>query len=130
MTRHSTTKSIDIADLRIGMFVTRLEVAWSATEFPLQGILIRNRQDILKISTDKNALLSSDELVKARLFYEKYREQLQSVGFFIINREFINLASSRDENIGVSSFINDQRPELISEVFKGIPAFTNISALP
>jgi len=50
MTKYRTTKEIDVAELRIGMFVTRLETAWSATEFPLQGTLIRNRQDILKIS--------------------------------------------------------------------------------
>ena len=48
------------------MYVTRLEVPWSATEFPLQGVLLTSRQDILKISRygqsvhiDQNKSLSS-----------------------------------------------------------------------
>jgi len=31
--------------------VSRLEIAWCATEFPLQGVLIKSRQDILKVSS-------------------------------------------------------------------------------
>ncbi len=50
MLKFTTTKTIDIAELRIGMYVTRLEVPWSSTEFSLQGTLIRDRQDILKLS--------------------------------------------------------------------------------
>lgn len=50
MARYLVTKKIDTADLRIGMYVTALEVPWSATEFPLKGVLIKSTQDILKIS--------------------------------------------------------------------------------
>lgn len=50
MPKHIETKKVKIADLRIGMFVTRLEVPWSATEFPLKGMLLTSTQDILRIS--------------------------------------------------------------------------------
>ena len=50
MPNYLETKRVNIADLRIGMFVTRLEVPWSATEFPLKGVLLTSTQDILRIS--------------------------------------------------------------------------------
>jgi len=50
MAKYLVTKKIDTADLRIGMFVTALEVPWSITEFPLKGILIKSSADIDKIS--------------------------------------------------------------------------------
>lgn len=50
MSTFSTTKVINTADLRIGMYVSQLEIPWIATEFPLQGILVRNTQDIFNLS--------------------------------------------------------------------------------
>ena len=50
MAKYLVTKKIHTADLRIGMFVTSLAVPWSATEFPLKGILIKSSLDILKLS--------------------------------------------------------------------------------
>ena len=86
-------------------------------------VLVQVTQELLKESTDNGALLSSDALNKVRLFYEKYQDQLQSVGFFIINKEYLNFASSIDENIGLTNLIYDQNPGLISQVFKGSPVF-------
>jgi HD-GYP domain-containing protein (c-di-GMP phosphodiesterase class II) len=51
MKTYSTSKKIAVTDLQVGMFVSSLEVAWSSTDYPLQGTLVRNRQDILKISS-------------------------------------------------------------------------------
>ncbi|TQV87904.1 HD-GYP domain-containing protein [Aliikangiella coralliicola] len=50
MSKHIETRRLNVAELRIGMYVTRLETPWSATEFPLEGVLIKSREDILKIS--------------------------------------------------------------------------------
>lgn len=50
MAKYLVTKKIDAAELRIGMYVTALTVPWSATEFPLEGILIKSSLDIVKIS--------------------------------------------------------------------------------
>ena len=51
MSQYNRTLLIDTADLRIGMYVSQLEVPWSATEFPLQGVLIRSRHDLFKVSS-------------------------------------------------------------------------------
>lgn len=50
MAKYLVTKKINASDLRIGMYVTSLAVPWSATEFPLEGVLIRSSLDIVKIT--------------------------------------------------------------------------------
>ena len=92
-------------------------------EFGRDPVLVEATREILTVSKDKNALLSSDALGKLRSFYNKYKGPLQSVGFFIIDKNYLNLASSRNENIGVLSIIYDQRPELIQKVFEGNSVF-------
>jgi HD-GYP domain-containing protein (c-di-GMP phosphodiesterase class II) len=51
MSRYAKTKLINAADLRIGMYVTKLEVPWNETEFPLQGVLVRSSSDIFKLAS-------------------------------------------------------------------------------
>ena len=43
-------QEIDSADLQIGMYVSRLDRDWNGTPFPLQGVLVRGREDIDQIS--------------------------------------------------------------------------------
>ncbi len=56
MAKHIQTKRIGITELRIGMFVARLQVPWSATPFPLEGILIESHNDIQKVAKYGNTL--------------------------------------------------------------------------
>ena len=42
-------QEIDSADLQVGMYVCRLDRDWNDTPFPLQGVLIRSREDIVEI---------------------------------------------------------------------------------
>ncbi len=42
-------QEIDSADLQVGMYVCRLDRDWNDTSFPLQGVLIRSREDIDQI---------------------------------------------------------------------------------
>lgn len=42
-------QEIDSADLQVGMYVCRLDRDWNGTPFPLQGVLIRTREDIDQI---------------------------------------------------------------------------------
>lgn len=41
------------------------------------------------------------------------------LGFFVIGRDFTNLASMRDSNLNQRNLIAEQRPELLRRVFKG-----------
>ena len=86
-------------------------------------ILAQATQEILNISMDKNALLSSEAVNKVREFYEDNQVQLQSIGFYIINKENLNLTSSRNESLTNLNFIYNQKPGLINQVFKGNTVF-------
>ena len=92
-------------------------------EFGRDPVLVEATREIITVPKDKNELLSSDALIKVRAFYDKYKGPLESVGFFIIDKNYLNLASSRDENIGVQSVIYSQRPELMQKVFEGNSVF-------
>ncbi len=41
---------IPVSQLKLGMYVCRLDIPWERTHFPLQGLLIRNLKDIEEIS--------------------------------------------------------------------------------
>lgn len=43
-------QEIDSSELQVGMFVSRLDRDWNGTPFPLQGVMLRTRDDIEKIS--------------------------------------------------------------------------------
>lgn len=49
MASFSESRKIAISDLRVGMYVSRLELPWQVTEFPLEGVLVRNQLDIMKL---------------------------------------------------------------------------------
>ncbi len=42
-------QEIDVADLQVGMFVSRLDRDWTATPFPLQGLMVRSTDDIADV---------------------------------------------------------------------------------
>ncbi|WP_196139399.1 DUF3391 domain-containing protein [Aliikangiella sp. G2MR2-5] len=56
MARHIETTEIPITELRIGMYVTKLQVPWSATPFPLEGVLVENNEDIIELTQYGNSL--------------------------------------------------------------------------
>ena len=92
-------------------------------EFGRDPILVEATREILKVKKDQKSLLTSDAMVKLRAFYAKYQGPLESAGFFIIDKEYLNLASSRDENVGIPSVIYEQKPELMKKVFAGNSVF-------
>jgi len=92
-------------------------------EFGRDPILVEATREILTVSKETNALLNSDAQMKLRAFYDKYKGPLESAGFFIIDKNNLNLASSRDENVGTQNVIYRQRPELMMKVFEGHSVF-------
>ncbi len=49
MTTEIEETRIDATDLRVGMFVCRLDRPWESTPFPLQGIELRTHDDVRKL---------------------------------------------------------------------------------
>ena len=56
MTKYIQTKQVGITELCVGMYVARLQVPWSATPFPLEGVLIKSHQDIIELAKYGNTL--------------------------------------------------------------------------
>ena len=85
--------------------------------------LVEATNQILKISNDKSKLISSQALNETRSFYIKHEDKLHSVGFFIIDKKFINIASTKNSNIGIENLIYIHKPDLINQVFMGNSVF-------
>ncbi|WKK66639.1 SpoIIE family protein phosphatase [Lutimonas zeaxanthinifaciens] len=92
-------------------------------EFGRDPILVKSANEILSIPIERDSLITSQALINLREFYRRHQDELQSVGFFIIDTNAVNLASSRDENIGLKNLIYKQRPELLEMVFEGNSVF-------
>jgi len=77
----------------------------------------------LKTPRTPQLLLNSLALKELRLFFDTQRGRLQDIGFFIISPDYINIGSMRDQNIGLTNLIQQQRPSLLSKAFNGETVF-------
>jgi hypothetical protein len=85
--------------------------------------LVAITEKLLSVSPYKDTLLASSALAEARKFFETQEELFADIGFFIINPDYISIASMRDNNIGSQNIIAIQKPELLDRVFKGETVF-------
>ena len=81
--------------------------------------LVAIAKDLLKLDTSKKVFLQSHALETARVFFENNQEIFPNIGFFIINKDHINIGAMRDSNIGIKNFISEQHPELLRQAFQG-----------
>lgn len=91
-------------------------------------------EDMLEVPRNPAQLLASSELNKLRTYFEPFLERYNDLGFFIISRDSINVASMRDDNTGKVNFLFQSRGEFLKRVFKGekvfIPPVESDVALP
>ncbi|MBT3879834.1 MAG: transporter substrate-binding domain-containing protein [Candidatus Scalindua sp.] len=85
--------------------------------------LVAITEHLLAESLDSNVLKTSSTQSEAREFFDRKRDQLGEIEFFIINPEYISIASKFDSNIGHRNFIAIQRPDLIKKAFQGEAMF-------
>ena len=85
--------------------------------------LVKVTKDLLKLKKDANVLRSSKELKKVREFFEKRKKEFGSLGFFIIDKDYISIASKRDNNIGTINLIAKYNEKLLEKVLKGETVF-------
>jgi polar amino acid transport system substrate-binding protein len=77
----------------------------------------------LRIKPNQDALLVSDALQDARVFFEKSEDVFSNIGFFIINRDHVSVGSMRNSNVGTRNLISLKHPEMIKEAFAGNVGF-------
>jgi signal transduction histidine kinase/DNA-binding response OmpR family regulator/ABC-type amino acid transport substrate-binding protein len=91
------------------------------TQFGRDGQLVELTEELLKVSVDHESLIKSQALQKIRQFFKEKESVFGPIGFFIINPNSISIGSKRDSNLGTFNYIAKQKPEIIKNVFKGIP---------
>jgi PAS domain S-box-containing protein len=85
--------------------------------------LVAITKRLLSITPNQKALLASDPLQDARVFFEESKDSFSNIGFFIINRDHVNIGSARDYDVGSQNFISRKHPELIKAAFQGNVGF-------
>ncbi len=93
------------------------------TQVGENAVLVKDIKRLLNVPPNAKELLESDELADIRQFFEETIDRFGETGFFIINADFITIASKRDDNIGKRNVIAENRPDLLERVFKGETVF-------
>ncbi len=85
--------------------------------------LVAITKSLLKVPPQKESLKNSQQLSRARTFFEKRKNEFGDIGFFIINKDKISVGSKRDSNLGTKNLIAWHRPDLLTKAFKGEAVF-------
>lgn len=80
-------------------------------------------QKLLLQPTLKASLLISTPLQNIREYFRQ--SSVDGQGFFIINQDYINIGSSRNENLGQINLIAKQQPDILPRVFAGETHFVS-----
>ncbi|MFC1773524.1 response regulator [Pseudomonadota bacterium] len=91
-------------------------------QISMDSVLIRQTEDLLAVAATPRSLLKSAELENIRRTLAKSQSDM-GLGFFVIDRDGISVASARDSNIGTRNLIAIQRPQLLDRVFAGEAVF-------
>ena len=81
--------------------------------------LVSLTNHLLLIEPESESLINSSELTDIRKFFKNKEESFPNIGFFIINKKYISIGSSRDTNMGTSNLIAEQYQDLIKRAFLG-----------
>ncbi len=89
---------------------------------------------LLAVPRNRDALLASDALRDVRAFFGREANAPETMGFFVISPDTVNIGSRRDTNIGWHNLIAEHRPEALKRAFAGetvlvLPVPTDV-ALP
>ncbi|WP_411991249.1 PAS domain S-box protein [Agarivorans sp. DSG3-1] len=74
---------------------------------------------LIEAEHSKDSLIDDPALEGLRQSVENYRAIFDDLGFFIISRDRINIASMRDENLGEINVITRYYPHLLNRAFNG-----------
>ncbi|MEC4727021.1 response regulator [Shewanella sp. D64] len=108
---------VDVADAAVEAWVAGWEDRILSVAF--NPILHGHVEDLINAPRDRASLLLDSDVEWARSAYYRYSKPFGTMGFFIISSDGTNLASNRDENLGLINIIQTNYPELLASAFKG-----------
>ena len=80
---------------------------------------LKTTEELLSLPENTEVLKKSSAQKKLREMFEPKLREFRDLGYFIINRNFVNLASWRDSNIGLRNLIAEQHLDVLEKVFQG-----------
>lgn len=153
MTTEIEETRIDTADLRIGMFVCRLDRPWEGTPYPLQGLELRTEKDLLSlrelcqfvyIDRHRDALDHSHRL----RMVDRRKERFSRVAFYqdsvsveeelprarevlhdasqMVDRLYADIASGRELPV---EYVEQTVHRLVASVLRSADAFLYLEAM-
>jgi ABC-type nitrate/sulfonate/bicarbonate transport system substrate-binding protein len=85
--------------------------------------VVKLTEKLLQQSTLQEKLITSSSLQDIRQYFRQ--SSIEGQGFFVINRDNINIGSSRNENLGQINLIAQQQPDVLAAVFSGETRFVS-----
>ncbi len=85
--------------------------------------LVSYVEQLMQQPPNKQALLQAEVTQALRKFHQQEKPILGGLGFFVIDRNNINIGSMRDSNLGAVNLIAEQKPALLKRVFNGETVF-------
>ncbi|BCS96711.1 hypothetical protein DSLASN_23430 [Desulfoluna limicola] len=92
-------------------------------EYARDPRLVALAKQLVMSPRTRDSLLKSKPLKALRTYFRSTGSSHWQEGFFIIAKDYTNIASMRDENIGWTNLIAEQRPDLMAAAFSGSTVF-------
>jgi len=89
-----------------------------------KDVFIRKQsKGLMQLPSSQQALTSSNSQSALREFFAERGDQFGELGYFIVDRNGMTLASSRDSAVGQRNIIAKERPDLLRRAFSGTTVF-------
>ncbi len=96
------------------------------SQFGRDPLLSAITKNLLISSDSKNTLGGMDHLVfqvQASVYFQEREDDFGTNGFFIINRDHINIAALNDSSVNTLNLVANIRPDLLDKAFSGESVF-------
>lgn len=88
-------------------------------EFATRPEFVELVEELTRMHEQNQTILGSKPLNNMREMLKNYLKQKGDKGFFVINSDFISIASNRNVNLGLVNIIQTKRPNLLAGGFQG-----------
>ena len=123
VTDNTLTTVLNTADRSINVWANNhlLEIK----NFSQSAAVAKAARALLDTSPDKASLLAAEAQATLRQAFRLQLSSSQYRGYFIISPDNINLASSRDDNLGIINLLTEQ-PDVLADLWAGKTRFSRL----
>ena len=126
MAKYIQTKQIGVTELCVGMYVARLQVPWSATPFPLQGVMVESKEDIVELAKYGNTLYIDESKCLSQNHSSLLSHLSSQTGRFI-STDIVRKRNRYWKKFCTRSYMTDAK--LGKEMFKAYKVFERVGGV-